>query len=730
MTADKHNRAIYWSREHQQRRLIDAYERWDKHGGVWNAAAAKTHEEQLGHVQKGCLARAHQNVASDGSQIEGSHKGWNNLQRLHASGLEVLLTALGHDHVLRWNIHIVSDCQRDPLDPFLSSTHRSHHIRLVDSVAKLWNTLLEDEAVKKLRGLRCLPEMQAIDSGEVFGLIQAQYATTYHNLTCSSIKAEPDEELLDLSLQDEVQACSILEDLSIDPVLYPQLANDSPVDAAAPPFTSESHTDNPLLTQSSPLSPALATGPVASVSKQLAPISSLSSMPLVIDLSSDESDTATIRHSSKMESAVQELQDQDVREGVSERWKGKAKDVEGPPSTAPVPPTSRSMQLKKVDDIQDVECGKFLPGVALKRKATSDMMPQQADTAGHGSKKVRVLESMQAVPGVAVSIAESTTHMNKSKSTTEKKKKASATVHPFFVAQRSAGNNKPARRCAESMSAGTSESALILAQVLPPLQIDGLTRSQRIFSISTEINAASLSISTDAEFYLFMDMWAEHKWASFNMSPSKWVAAAEAFNACREVLNGPRGLPMIRKTPRALMDKLGELKLKVLSRINSKNYTCSHENHNKSYCADGVMQKPKKVERHVNGQAPEMFMEDPPEFPQPRDIFTTGMHFHLDIFLKTIKHMYQQLIVQKGSGGDLSMEYIAFAGLLSKRLKVHEDGMALFELYGSLETASASRWVNSIIERNGIKYLRVDYLRDNAEAAGSLVVASAGREDL
>ena len=40
-TANKFNRAEYWSRDEQERRLIEVYEKWFNDGTVWTAAAEK-----------------------------------------------------------------------------------------------------------------------------------------------------------------------------------------------------------------------------------------------------------------------------------------------------------------------------------------------------------------------------------------------------------------------------------------------------------------------------------------------------------------------------------------------------------------------------------------------------------------------------------------------------------------------------------------------------------------
>ena len=72
-----------------------------------------------------------------------------------------------------------------------------------------------------------------------------------------------------------------------------------------------------------------------------------------------------------------------------------------------------------------------------------------------------------------------------------------------------------------------------------------------------------------------MRMRRENKWASFDMSPAKWVAAAHDYNSRLEESNRSRGKTTVRKTPRALMMKLAEIEPKILARIASDNYTCT-----------------------------------------------------------------------------------------------------------------------------------------------------------
>ncbi|KZP11522.1 hypothetical protein FIBSPDRAFT_756586, partial [Athelia psychrophila] len=205
--------ATYWNRAEQERRLIEAYEKWSRKGGVWSAAAVRTHQDQLAHVSKGCLTRTRDDIRSDGSRIEGSHKGWHSLQRSFASGL-VLVLALSHDFVLRRNCRISVD--HSP-SLFQLSTHGSHHIRLISRIATLSNALL----AKENSPAKPLPELRIVDSGETFGLVSSAYATSFKGLL--SIKEEPKDESEDVLSNtpeyDTEDVNNLLRNLQIDPAL-------------------------------------------------------------------------------------------------------------------------------------------------------------------------------------------------------------------------------------------------------------------------------------------------------------------------------------------------------------------------------------------------------------------------------------------------------------------------------------------------------------------------------
>jgi hypothetical protein len=237
------NKAKYWDKDEQYERLTAAFNKWSVKGNIWSAAASKvgiysriegeyrssmsqTHAEQLRHVQKGCLERQNMDIASDGSRIEASHKGWNSLQRSFASGIEVF-SALAHDFVLRRNIRVGATASKPTA--FAASTFGSHHVHLVNNVAQLWNELVRQ---RKDPTLEQLPELPDIQSGERFGLVKSRHVETFNGLL--EIKNEiADENMKDLL--DEIDADEYLQQLDVDPKLrFLPLAETTMIDQEAP----------------------------------------------------------------------------------------------------------------------------------------------------------------------------------------------------------------------------------------------------------------------------------------------------------------------------------------------------------------------------------------------------------------------------------------------------------------------------------------------------------------
>lgn len=273
--ANKDGCAKYWTKEEQAVKLAAAYNKWSKVGTVWSAAAYKvnifvilktspkqtdflqTHLDQMGHVTKGCLARSRQDIPTDGSRIEGSHKGWNSLQRSFASGI-VMTDALSHDFVLRRNCRIA--CENKDATLFSKSTYGSHHVQLVSSIAERWNEVVE---LAGAHSVLLLPFLPKVDSGEQFGLVESEYATSFKGLI--EMKEEvKEEDAVDLSTLDEMDEFSdTLKGLNIDPDLL-QLPERHPSKVFAPlpanrnptlVNASNTNRDAPIIVPNSPSPP-------------------------------------------------------------------------------------------------------------------------------------------------------------------------------------------------------------------------------------------------------------------------------------------------------------------------------------------------------------------------------------------------------------------------------------------------------------------------------------------
>ena len=147
------------------------------------------------HVQKRCLERPEQDLACDGSRIEGSHKSWNSIMRSFPSGIAVF-TALGHDHVHRRNIRLAKHLRHPTSDQalrtrdFARSTHGSHHIHLTIAVSTLWNSLVSSAGSPSTLRTRPLPRISTHE--EHFGLVVSDHSSTFGGLL--EIKDEPEDE--------------------------------------------------------------------------------------------------------------------------------------------------------------------------------------------------------------------------------------------------------------------------------------------------------------------------------------------------------------------------------------------------------------------------------------------------------------------------------------------------------------------------------------------------------
>jgi len=124
-----------------------------------------------------------------------------------------------------------------------------------------------------------------------------------------------------------------------------------------------------------------------------------------------------------------------------------------------------------------------------------------------------------------------------------------------------------------------ADTAPSLAALSVPLQLPDaqkLTRSERLFSMATQIDVRALSIKDSEEFFLFMEMRAEKAWVSFNMTSQRWVHATHQYNQRLQAMNIKKNCDTIKKNPRALLDLLGDVEMKISNRIAKNNYVCKY----------------------------------------------------------------------------------------------------------------------------------------------------------
>ena len=126
-------------------------------------------------------------------------------------------------------------------------------------------------------------------------------------------------------------------------------------------------------------------------------------------------------------------------------------------------------------------------------------------------------------------------------------------------------------------------------------------------------------------------------------------------------------------------------------------YPGGADNHKRGYCADGARQIVKKGDDDTL-----------PDWPQPQGIFEKGTHFYPVKFLKTLREIYEKLVVDRASGIDVPVEYEAFRKMLSKRTTIDQDGTVLFRLFDL--TIPSTTPGKLIVLRDGCKHLRLDCL--------------------
>ncbi|KAI1784492.1 hypothetical protein LXA43DRAFT_901509, partial [Ganoderma leucocontextum] len=746
--------ARYWSKEEQEERLEQAFRKWAAVGGVWSAAASNTHHQQLEHVRKGCLARPRDDVATDGSRIEGSHKGWNALQRTHPSGVKVL-TDLAADHVLRHNIR-VDGAHASPY-PFTKATFGSHHIYLVNACAQCWNALLRPTAREQKRppaDLSVATLLEPADSNEAFGLVKANKdVAAYH--TFVTLKDEPDDTLVDLSTQDPEFAEWVAASLGVDPALLSQplaLAARSSATSVSSRAISHLPSDSrgagpfrePPLPQDSPHDPT------ATVTAAPAFPSAPSTLPIDVDTLALPIDVDALPDATP---AILPL---DARRGSRKRQASATLSRAQQERIDAADPTADVSEKRTCSSQPDAPSSPSV--LVVSNPLLSDSTPDPSCTPGpSSSSSVPGPSSSSSVPGPSSS--------SSVPGPSSSSRASSVLGHlPSFFSQCRLETPDP-------------KTTLVC---LPAPVITGQTRSQRLISTVTGFDPRSLKFSKndDIEYFLFMDLHAQYKWATYNMSAAAWVEAASTYNTALEKKKGNSNA--VRKTPRALMEKLQAIEVIVHQRNKNKDYRCKYhsdgstdfwerhcnavnlvpgkpskgkgkitqqalstrkphtchrclstmwaggeggrDNHKKGYCSDGVKQKPVAVDG---------VMEELPPWPQPNEIFTKGDTFWPKRFTRAVRELYDTVIVGNDLGGTKAMEYMAFADMLRARLIVlppteTHPSIVRFKLYRGLSLGEQPDHPSDLVTIDGVDHLHVSYLSEDgfhevaALAAGSV----------
>ncbi|KAI0066538.1 hypothetical protein BV25DRAFT_1912599 [Artomyces pyxidatus] len=733
--------ALYHTKEEQEKRLTEMYNKWRKTRMVWSQAAAKTHQEQLKHVRKGCLTRTREDIASDGSRIEGTHKGWNSLMRSFSSGLEIFV-ALGHDFVLRRNIRLAFSAlsaEKAVAPTFLTYTYGSHHIQLTDHIAELWNAMLGGEHGPERGPATTLiprPRLANVDSGESFGLVSSQFALTYGGLMEF---AKPEEEemkgtadLLERVSEDEEAQLALLRDMNIDPCLLniPETPPDA-LPETNPPLSlpkargldghqlparsGSSFVQEPTTAASSSMQAASSQNLHARVSSRTIEIVDLTKPDITI---SETTDTLSLRMSTNSTSAVPDpksgsLKRKAVRDDENDRAGSVPKKVCTVKGVVPVRSTAEQPVGTAIELF-------FKP----LRQTQSDSDANRSASSGGGGR------GAAALSGGATRAAGSDVQAS-----IPAPDPSSAALHPETETSTMTGLQLP-------IAFPPAMLPLITRLPLPPTA--GLSRSQALFERVTRIDPRALKIGDDQEFFVFMDLRLQHRWATFSMTSRNAVTAAELFNAAMKAHNDPRGVTTVKKNPSAIIEKLNRVEEMIVKKIKSGNYksrngneafwrthckavplaneekgkkarkpkSCNRcllikysggvgaaENHRLNYCPDGV--------KIVADEG------DPgPGYPQPEGLFTEGDKFNPNVFLTKLRELYDQLVVRGETIESVTstMEGERFIELVRERVKVHADDFVGFKLYQN--TTLVPDMPGFVEVRNGHPWLRVDCLSD------------------
>ena len=357
-------------------------------------------------------------------------------------------------------------------------TSDSHHVGLIAAIAILHNQILGRTGrtcAGPTPAVASLPELPSVHSNEAFCLTMSNHTTTFGGLL--QIK----EEVIKLDNDGIALATRSLN--------FEQDASANAAIQTSQAAFKELHIDLSLLDQ-----PSCCMGHADHHSK------------------SDSGAAITGKAGSQATSTKCKLVDSHSDDLVSAPIQGRdiTWETHGPSLQVSVPPPSPSSKRPQLD----------LPGpFQLPSDSESTMMGPRTTFSRDVSAAASPSQLDYYFKAVGLGLSSTDTGVLKPKSTTSMMTALSRSSHWHPIPSEHA-----------KLAYATSVAVHSLHPVLPHFRADGLTRSQWLFSLATNIDPRSLTIQENIKFYLFMDMHAEFKWISHEMSPKRWVDATAEFN--------------------------------------------------------------------------------------------------------------------------------------------------------------------------------------------------------